>query len=211
MFTDCLVLLLILSNWGHSYFWPDPGDVVHFDMIFPLIQKLRGWSKKIIFIKVKSHAGCFFNKMADERARKVASPMLLQYSLGPRQWPVGSDFVARFCTRTTCKKCDKNHIPWATAYWAQQIWLTLTLHKSLILLAISMTFFLALILCNTVFTGEVQVQHHGAVVSNVIASCRDSLVPYWMEAMTQTPAVAKYLHTINLIKYSFLRPSLLSM
>ena len=70
MFTDCLVLLLILSNWGHSYFWPDPGDVVHFDMIFPLIQKLRGWSKKIIFIKVKSHAGCFFNKMADERAKK---------------------------------------------------------------------------------------------------------------------------------------------
>ena len=53
IFTDCLVLLLILSNWGHSDFWPDPGDVVHFDVIFSLIQKLRGWSKKVILIKVK--------------------------------------------------------------------------------------------------------------------------------------------------------------
>ena len=42
IFTDCLVFLLILSNWGHSDFWPDPGDVVHFDVIFPLIQKRDG-------------------------------------------------------------------------------------------------------------------------------------------------------------------------
>ena len=38
-FTDCLVLLSI------SKFLPDPGDVVHFDVIFPLI-KVRGWSRK---------------------------------------------------------------------------------------------------------------------------------------------------------------------
>ena len=42
IFTDCLVLLLIFSNVGQSYFLPDPGDVVHFDVIFPVIQKLRG-------------------------------------------------------------------------------------------------------------------------------------------------------------------------
>ena len=36
----------------------------------------------------------------------------------------------------------------------------------------------ALKLCNTVFTCEVLVQEHGAVVYNVIASCRDSLVAY---------------------------------
>ena len=29
IFTDCLVLLLILSQWGNSEFWPDPCDVVH--------------------------------------------------------------------------------------------------------------------------------------------------------------------------------------
>ena len=86
IFTDCLVLLLILSNWGHSDFWPDQGDVVHFDMSFPLIQKLRWWPKKVSLIKVKSHAGCFLNLATKWRTRvhrKVASPMLLQYSLCP--------------------------------------------------------------------------------------------------------------------------------
>ena len=37
--TDWLMKLLIVSKWGHSDVWPDPGDVtdvVHFDMIFPL-------------------------------------------------------------------------------------------------------------------------------------------------------------------------------
>ena len=60
----------------------------------------------------------------------------------------------------------------------------------------------ALKLRNTVFTREVLVQQHGAVVSNVIASCRDSLVAYWMKAMTRTLPVATYLHTINPIKHS---------
>ena len=34
IFNDYLVLLLILSKWGHSDFWSDPGSVVHFDVIF---------------------------------------------------------------------------------------------------------------------------------------------------------------------------------
>ena len=36
IFTDCLVLLLILSKWGHSNFQPDANAVVHFDVILPL-------------------------------------------------------------------------------------------------------------------------------------------------------------------------------
>ena len=60
----------------------------------------------------------------------------------------------------------------------------------------------ALKLHNTVFTSEVLVQQHGAVVCNVIASCRDSLVAYWMKAMTQTLPVVTYLHTINPLKHS---------
>ena len=75
IFTDCLVLLLMLSNSRHSNFWPDPGDVVHFDVpvIFPLIQKLRGWSKNVFLIKVKSNAGCHqcvLHEIVDERAEK---------------------------------------------------------------------------------------------------------------------------------------------
>ena len=55
--TANMALLMILSKWGQSDFWHDPGDVVHFDVIFPLI-------KKLTLIKVKSHAGCFLNEMA---------------------------------------------------------------------------------------------------------------------------------------------------
>ena len=36
----------------------------------------------------------------------------------------------------------------------------------------------------------------------MIASCRDSLVAYWMKAMTRTLPVATYLYTINPIKHS---------
>ena len=52
----------------------------------------------------------------------------------------------------------------------------------------------ALKLRNTVFSCEVLVQQHGGVVHNVIASCIDSLVAYWMKMMTQTLPVATYLH-----------------
>ena len=55
---DCLVLL-ILFKWGQSKFWPEKGDVVHFEMSFPLIQKLWEWSEKKILIKVKSLSGAF--------------------------------------------------------------------------------------------------------------------------------------------------------
>ena len=33
VFIDSLALLLILKRWGCSDFWPDPGDLVHFDVI----------------------------------------------------------------------------------------------------------------------------------------------------------------------------------
>jgi hypothetical protein len=38
---NCLALLIILKKWGWSDFWPDPREVIHFDVIFPLLQELR--------------------------------------------------------------------------------------------------------------------------------------------------------------------------
>ena len=48
------------------------------------------------------------------------------------------------------------------------------------------------------FTDDVFVQQHGAVVHSIISSCLDSEVSYWMKAMTQTlpQAMATYLHMI---------------
>ena len=47
IFTECLVLLLILLKLGHSYLWSVPGDgLVHFDLIFSLIQSLGDGQKE---------------------------------------------------------------------------------------------------------------------------------------------------------------------
>ena len=65
IFIDCLVLLMYLSKWGQSDFLPDPGDMVHFDVIFLLIKKIQDWLQKVTLIKVNRHSGCFLIEMAD--------------------------------------------------------------------------------------------------------------------------------------------------
>ena len=72
VFTDCLVLFQILQKWGRSDFWPDPHDIIHFDVIFPLIQELHQWTALLKLVKVKSHAGCQLNEMADALAEPRA-------------------------------------------------------------------------------------------------------------------------------------------
>ena len=69
---DCLVLLQILQSklqkWGQSDFWPDSRDLIHFDVVFPLLQEIRQWTKPLRPVKVKSHTGCQLNEMADDLA-----------------------------------------------------------------------------------------------------------------------------------------------
>ena len=68
IFVDCLVLLDILSKWGRCDFYPDPKEVVHFDIIRQLLHELRQWSGNVTLIKIKSHSGCLMNELADEQA-----------------------------------------------------------------------------------------------------------------------------------------------
>jgi ribonuclease HI len=68
VFIDSLGLLQILSQWGRADFWPGPKDIIHFDVLLPLLQTLRKCSVELVLIKVKSHAGCYHNEMADECA-----------------------------------------------------------------------------------------------------------------------------------------------
>ena len=60
--------------------------MVHFEVIFPLIKKLRGWSQKVTLIKVKSHAGCFLNEMAGERAEKDRLSEAVPIYHGPNKY-----------------------------------------------------------------------------------------------------------------------------
>ena len=66
VFIDCQVLLDILHKWGTHNFHPRPKEVVHFDVIYPLLLELRQWSRDLVLMKVKSHTGCLLNERADE-------------------------------------------------------------------------------------------------------------------------------------------------
>ncbi len=42
--------------------------MVHFAVIYPLLQELRQWLGRVTLVKVKSHTGCLLNERADELA-----------------------------------------------------------------------------------------------------------------------------------------------
>jgi hypothetical protein len=67
IFVDCLVVLDIIRIWGRNDFHPSPKDVVvHFAVIYPLLQELHQWIGKETLVKAKSHTGCLLNERADE-------------------------------------------------------------------------------------------------------------------------------------------------
>ncbi len=73
VFIDCLVLLDILhwqdlQRWGQASFHSQPTDIVHFDIIFPLLDELLRWLGPLQLVKVKSHSGCLLKERADEYA-----------------------------------------------------------------------------------------------------------------------------------------------
>jgi len=70
VFTDCLILLMLLLRWGRVDFWPDPEDVKHFDVIGSCLQKLRKRTGRTRLVKVKSHSGLLMNDRADALAEQ---------------------------------------------------------------------------------------------------------------------------------------------
>ena len=65
IFIDCLVLLDILRKWGTHNFHPQSKEVVHFDVMYPLLLELRQWSGYLVLLKIKSHTDCQLNESED--------------------------------------------------------------------------------------------------------------------------------------------------
>ena len=86
VFVDCLAVLDILSKWGRNDFHPEPKEIVHFDVICPLLHELRHWTGNVTLVKFKSHTGCLMNERADEQAelgRKTEGPEICP---GPQKY-----------------------------------------------------------------------------------------------------------------------------
>ena len=164
IFIDFLALLMILSKWGQSDFWPDPRDVIHVNVIFPLLKKLRGWSQKVTLIKVKRHAGCLLNEMADERAEKGRLSEAVPIYPGPKlpqpnkhgafQLRIKASLRAQVAEDKLIVPLPHDEAP----------------NKQNLRQAICANLILALKLQNTIFTQDVLVQQHGAVVCSFTLS-----------------------------------------
>jgi ribonuclease HI len=101
IFVDCLVVLDIIRKWGRSDFHPSPKEVVHFAIIYPLLQELRQWLGRVTLVKVKSHTGCLLNECADELAelgRQAENPEICP---GPPKYFLAADPIS---SARTCRK-----------------------------------------------------------------------------------------------------------
>jgi hypothetical protein len=50
VFIDCLCLLQFLSKWGRANYWPGPKEIIHFDVLHPLLKTLHG-RERLCFLK----------------------------------------------------------------------------------------------------------------------------------------------------------------
>ena len=71
---------------GQTSFHSHPTDVVHFDIIFLLLDELRRWLGTLRLVKVKSHTGCLLNERADECAERGCSSETPEICPGPRKY-----------------------------------------------------------------------------------------------------------------------------
>ncbi len=65
VFTDCLILLMLLLQWARVDVWSDPEDVKHFDVFCSCLHKLRKRTGCTKLVKVKSHSVLLMNDRAD--------------------------------------------------------------------------------------------------------------------------------------------------
>ena len=178
IFSDCLVLLGILSRWGQVDFWPDPEDVKHFDIIEQSIQRLRSRVGHTRLIKVKSHSGLLMNDRADALAEQGRS------SEGEPRWqaPRKLDPLG-LSARTDIREA---HAPFPDHNVADKI---------LIRRAVEGATLLAARMKDTTFSREMLLhpKNCGPVLA-AVTSMPDSMARVWMQAVTGQYPTATRLH-----------------
>ena len=187
VFVDCLVVLDILSKWGRNDFYPEPKEIVHFDVICPLLHELRRWTGNVTLVKIKSHTGCLMNERADELAelgRKTDGPEICP---GPQKY--GSFWLrARPAVRELAESSGKP-LPRDSAP-----------NRSLLEKTAASNTLRAVRQRSTVFVTDLLHHKEGTTVSKIIQRCAPAEYRIWLKCMTGTYPVQTYLNRIGVAK-----------
>ena len=187
VFVDCLVVLDILSKWGRNDFYPEPKEIVHFDVICPLLHVLRHWTGNVTLVKIKSHTGCLMNERADELAelgRKTEGPEICP---GPQKY--GSFWLrtrqaVRELAESSGKPLPRDSAP----------------NRSLLEKTAASNTLRAVKKRSTVFVTDLLHHKEGATVSKIIQRCAPAEYRIWLKCMTGTYPVQTYLNRIGVAK-----------
>ena len=186
VFVDSLVLLNILQNWGTANFNPEPNDVVHFDVILPLLEVLRQWPHPVRLVKVKSHTGCLMNEMADEQAELGYDDAAQEVCQAPQKF--GSLALrTRQHVRELAQKCKKE-LPRDSAP-----------NRKILKSVVGANTRRAACMRSTFFVRQLLHQKEGETIARVVSRCREAEYRVWVKAMTGRYPVQTYLHRIKLV------------
>ncbi len=179
-----MVILDILRKWGRSEFHPDPKEIIHFTVIYPLIEELRQWTGNITLLKVKSHTGCLLNERADELAERGRTAEGPEICPGPQKygffWLRVRQEIRRFAA-----KCSKT-LPRDSAP-----------NRSILEKVAGSNALRAVRKRTTVFVTDLFDREEGSTVSKVIWRSTPSEYRVWLKCMTGIYPVQAYLKRIG--------------
>ena len=185
VFIDCLVLLVILQRWGQASFHPQPSDVVHFDIIFPLLDELRRWLGPLRLVKVKSHTGCLLNERADEYAEHGCREETPEICPGPRK--LGSVWLG-----------VRPHVRASTAQSGKSLPRDSAPNHSLLKRTVRANARRAVGMRSTKFVRQLLHQQEGATIARCVKQCRSAEYRVWVKMMADRYPVQSYLHRCGL-------------
>jgi hypothetical protein len=185
-FTDSLCLLDILSKWGRNYFWPGPKDVIHFDVLLPLLKILRGWATELVLVKVKGHTGCFHNELADEQADKGCAADAPRLYNGPQKYGTLHLRIQPFLRELISTEHARAALP-----------SDLVPNKLILRQTVRANQWRSVRLRSTIFARDLVQTEYGLTVASIISKQKDSEIRCWMQSMTGTYPVATYLKRIG--------------
>ena len=186
IFIDCLGLLSLLSRWGRADFWPGPKDIIHFDVLLPLLRLLRSWTHALTLIKIKSHSGCYLNERADECASRGCASEDQQLHPGPQKYGILHLRIQPSLRRLILEEGARARLP------ADNV-----PNKSILRQVARLNVWRAVRLRNTIFARDLICCAEGATVARVIDSNSISEIRCWMQTVTGTYPVTSYLHRIG--------------